>query len=446
MTRAIRKHLGDFLAILALFLLALGIGAYILHQERLRFPFVEEQPFTLKVELPDAQAVQPGQGQTVRVAGVEVGQIGKVELEDGEAVVELQFEPKYDGLVRADATALLRTKTGLKDMFIELDPGRGRKLRRGERIRSSNSAPDIDPDEFLSALDADTRDYLKLLIAGAGKGLRGRALDLRETLRRFGPLHRDLAKVSAAIARRRRNLTRLVHNYGLLTKELSAKDTELTRLVTQSNAVFSALASDDVEISAAVSKLPGTLRQTESTLSKVDVLGRRLGPALDALRPAFRQLAPANAAVLPLAKEGTPIVRDQIRPFARITQPYTEDLGVAARDLAKAAPDLTTGFSELNRLFNMAAYNKNGAEGLTGDLSRDTRREEGYLYWLAWAAQNANSLFSSADASGAFRKIFVQATCTTLLSSIVSEEPALGELLNLNDVLADASICPETAN
>jgi hypothetical protein len=94
----------------------------------------------------------------------------------------------------------------------------------------------------------------------------------------------------------------------------------------------------------------------------------------------------------------------------------------------------------------MAAYNKDGAEGLSGDLSKDTRREEGYLYWLAWTAHNGNLLFSTADASGVFRKVFVQATCTTLLTSFVSAEPALGELLNLNDVLADPGICPETAN
>jgi len=91
-TRAIRKHLGDFVAILALFVLVLGIGGYILSNQRLRFPFIEEQPFTVKVELPDAQAVQPGQGQTVRTAGVEIGQIGKVELEDGKSIVELQLE------------------------------------------------------------------------------------------------------------------------------------------------------------------------------------------------------------------------------------------------------------------------------------------------------------------------------------------------------------------
>ena len=73
MKQAIRKHLADFLAIVALFLLAVGVGAYILHNERLRFPLIEAKPTTVKVELPDAQAVQPGQGQTVRVAGVEIG-------------------------------------------------------------------------------------------------------------------------------------------------------------------------------------------------------------------------------------------------------------------------------------------------------------------------------------------------------------------------------------
>ena len=51
----------------------------------------------------------------------------------------------------------------------------------------ANTAPDVDPDEILSALDADTRDYLKLLISGAGKGLKGRGADLQETFARLGP-------------------------------------------------------------------------------------------------------------------------------------------------------------------------------------------------------------------------------------------------------------------
>ena len=416
MTRAIRKHFGDFVAILALFVLAMGIGGYILSNQRLRLPLLEDKPFKVKVELPDAQAVQPGQGQTVRTACVEIGQIGKVELEDGKAVVELQLEKKYEGYIREDATALLRTKTGLKDMFLEVDPGEGKALKENGRVQVANTAPDIDPDEVLSALDGDSRDYLKLLISGAGKGLKGRGSDLQETFARLGPLNRDLGRLTKAVARRRRNLSNLVNKYGKLTRELGTKDREIVRLVGASNAVFEAFASQDTQISDAVRRLPGALGQTERTLGKVDTLGGELGPALEALRPPFRRLDSANRAVLPFVREATPQIRDEIRPFARIAGPYTADLGTAARDLNKASPDLTTSFNKLNRFFNIGAFNPKGAEGLTGDVAQDRAREEGHLYWLAWTAQNTVSLFSTADAQGPWRRIFLGGLgCETLI-------------------------------
>ena len=47
MKHAIRKHLGDFLAILGLFVLSIGVAGYILSHERLRFPFISAKPFTV---------------------------------------------------------------------------------------------------------------------------------------------------------------------------------------------------------------------------------------------------------------------------------------------------------------------------------------------------------------------------------------------------------------
>jgi phospholipid/cholesterol/gamma-HCH transport system substrate-binding protein len=405
MSRAIRSHLGDFLAIIVLFAIGVGTAAYILSNQRLQFPVVEEEPFRLEVELADAQAVTAGQGQTVRVAGVRIGDIGKVDLEDGRAVVELVLDAEYEGLVREDATALLRSKTGLKDMFLEVDPGDGDPLPEGGRIPLANTAPDIDPDEFLSALDADTRDYLKLLITGAGKGLEGHGTDLRAVFERFEPLHRDIARVTEAVARRRENLSRLVNRYGLLVEELGGKDRELTRLVQQANEVFRAFAAEDENVSAFVAKLPGALGETRTALAKADELGDQLGPALESLRPAFRELDDANEAVIPLAEQGTPIVRDEIRPFARIAQPYTRDFGTAAGRLADAGPDLSGAFHHLNRFFNIGAFNPGGAEELTGNPVVDRNRQEGYLYWLAWLSHNTVSVFSTHDATGPIRRI-----------------------------------------
>ena len=97
---AIRKYWLEFVAVLALIALALGIGGYLLSQQRLRFPLVEEAPKRLAVELSDAQAVQPGQGQSVRVAGVQVGQIADVQVEDGVAVVQIEIDPEHADLIR----------------------------------------------------------------------------------------------------------------------------------------------------------------------------------------------------------------------------------------------------------------------------------------------------------------------------------------------------------
>jgi phospholipid/cholesterol/gamma-HCH transport system substrate-binding protein len=416
--RQVRKYLGDFIAIIALVVVAVGIGGYILKQQRLQFPFIDKKPFVLKAQFANAQAVQPGQGQTVRTAGVEVGSIGQVKLKDGKAQVEMDLKPKYKGLVRQNATALLRTKTGLQDVFIEIDPGTGKPMKENGIVSSNNTAPQTQPDEVLSALDTDTRDYLKLLISGGGKGLKGHGNDLRETFKRLEPLHRDLARVTTAIATRRRNLQALIHNYGLLTRELSTKDADLTRLVGSSNSVLSALASENGNISSFVAKLPGTLRTTQSTLVKVDRLGRKLGPTLEDLRPPFRQLASANRQVLPFVKESTPIIRKQIRPFARQAQPFTRNVGSAARRLNKAGPDLRTTFGELNRLFNIGAYNPGGAQGLTGNVQVDRNRQEGYLYWLAWTAQNTVSLFNTSDATGPFRRIYLGGlACSTLTAA-----------------------------
>jgi phospholipid/cholesterol/gamma-HCH transport system substrate-binding protein len=426
MTLAIRKHWKDFLAVIGVCLLGIAVAVYVLSQQDFRFPLVEDEPKKVFVELENAQAVQPGQGQTVRVAGVEVGRIADVKLEDGVAVVQLGIEKEYENLIREDATALLRPKTALKDMLIEVSPGTGRVLPEGGRISVANTLPDVDPDEIYKALDADTRPYLKLLVSGAGKGLAGRGDDLREVFRRFEPLHKDLARVMRATASRREALKQVIHRYGLLMEHVGRRPAELRRLVTASRTVFDALAGEDQNISAAVAQLPDSLRASERTLNEVREFAPVLRSSLESLRSPIGKLDETNAAVTPFLRQTTPVLRDEIRPFVRAARPFTDDLRLAARDVAQATPDLTTSFEELNRFFNIGAYNPGGAEGLEGKSVADQRaRQEGLLYWLAWAAQNGTSLFSSADGQGPWRRVTIcgvpAAVITSLIGTVAAE-------------------------
>ena len=444
MTLAIRKHFRDFLAIAVLAAIGLGTAYYILSEQRLRIPGVDEKPFRLQAEFSDAQGVMPGQGQTIRVAGMRIGDIGKVELENGRALVTMEIDQKFKDIVHTDATALLRPRTGLKDMFIELDPGTRAApvMDENDVINVENTAPDVDSDEILSALDSDTRAYLQLLINGAGKGLKGRGGDLRQVLARLGPLHRDIAKVNGAFASRRKELARLIHNYGSSVTELGTRDRELSTLVESQSQALEAWASEDVNVSAAVRLLPSTLESVESALLKVNELGQEIPPGLNALRPAVRQLHQTNLQVRPAVREATPILRDQVRPFVRAARPFVRNIRPAARNLANASPDVREAFRQINRFFNIAAYNPNGKEPLTSDdPAVNANRDEGLLFWLGWVAHNTNSVFSTGDASGPFRRISATASCSTF-QSLVSNEPAAGAILNLNQLLADQGLCP----
>ena len=436
MRHAIRTHLVSFLAVIGVVAIGLAVAVVILSQQGVRFPLVEEGPKHIEVELSNAQAVEPGRGQTVRVAGVEIGKIGDVHVEDGRAVVDVEIEHQYEDMVREDATVLLRPKTPLKDMFLEVDPGTGAVVPDGGRIGVGATAPDVNFDEILASLDADTRPYLKLLIAGAGKGLRGRGEDLNATLRRLEPLHRDLARVTQATARRRKELKRLIHSYSLLVGELGRRPGELERLVTASSAVFGALAPEQDDIATAAARLPGALRRSEATLGEVGGFARELPPTLDALLPAVRRLPETNAALRPFFEQTTPVLRNQIRPFVRVAQPWTADLRTVTVDGAKAAPDLKKSLGEANRFFNMGAFNPGGAEGLDGlSVNQQRARQEGFLYWLAWTAQNGVSLFNTADPQGPWRRVTICGLELAQLQPLLSF--TLRQLGQSNPALAD---------
>ncbi|MEX2195401.1 MAG: MlaD family protein [Thermoleophilaceae bacterium] len=436
---AIRKHLSDMIAIVVLAAIGLGTAYYILQQQGFRIPLIQAAPFEIKAAFSEAGGVKPGQNQSVRMAGVRIGEISGVELQDGRAVVTMAIDQEYADRIGADATALLRPRTGLEDMFVDLAPGSERAPRIEEEalIRIGDTLPDVDSDQILNQLDTRTRDYLSLLVNGGAGGVENRTDDLRDLYRRLEPLHRDLERVNGAVAGQRRKLRRLVHDYGQLTGELAQEPQQLTSLVRSSNEVFDALASQDDDISEAVRRLPGALRQTESALVRVDSFADLLGPTLESLRPAFRELDDANASLRELASETTGTIRDDIRPFVRRAQPYLDDLRPAARDLAGALPDLSESFGQLNRFVNMAAFNPGGAEPVTSGRVR----EEGYLFWLAWVAHNTNLLFSASDASGPFRRTAFALDCNSLRELLVIE-PLLAEAFGLTNVLGSLGLCP----
>ncbi|HWK25722.1 MAG TPA: MlaD family protein [Solirubrobacter sp.] len=439
MKRAIRKHLSDVLAIIGLVVVAIVVAVVILGHQRLTLPawvpFIGQDFYEISAELSTAQAVTPGQGQTVNVAGVQVGEISSVKLRDGKAIVGLKIKPKYDRVYR-NASVLLRPKTGLKDMVAELTPGTpaAGRLPEGGVIPISQTLPDVNLDEILASLDADTRDFLLLLLNDGAQGLgserKGR--ELAAAIRRLEPTAHYARAINEGLATRRENLARVVHNFSLLTDELGQRDTQLADFVQSSNAVFETLAGQDASLRAILERLPGTLSTTRTALGHVQKLADVLGPALEDLRPAARALGPSLRQTRPFLRTSTPIIRDEIRPFTRAALPTVKELRPALRDLAAATPDLTRSFSVVNRLLNTVAYNPPG-------------REEGFLFWQSWVNHAGNAIFSTADAHGPIRRGLVVLSCSSaqLLGAVAAANPQLGTLVQLLNAPSVQQICPQ---
>ena len=140
-----------------------------------------------------------------------------------------------------------------------------------------------------------------------------------------------------------------------------------------------------------------------------------MGPTFEALRPPFRKLDDANKAVLPFVREAAPILKNQVRPFARAAQPVPARTSAARpRTSRKANPDLTTAFRELNRLFNIGAYNPGGTEGISTAARRpaparrrSARATRATSTGSAGSARTPSSLFSTADALGPIRRAYL---------------------------------------
>lgn len=438
MKRAIKTHLGDFIAIVVLVVLAVVVSGYVLSHERLQLPFIGTSQFTINAEFSSAKAVTPGQGQTVRVSGVQIGDIGGVTLKNGVAVVKMDIDNKYRRLIHTDATALLRPKTGLDDMFIELNPGTASApiARPGFTIPESATNPPVDLDEILASLDADTRQYLELLVNGAGQGLkRPGGSELAKLLERFLPTHQDLARLNSVVAQRGAALRQLIHSLQVLNTALAEKQVQIVQLVDAASKVFRAFANANQGISRAVADLPGTLSQTTATLIKVQRFAELLAPATRNLLPAVQEIPAANAATIALAhgvaSPTHPVLASEIRPFVIAARPLVRNLKPASVRLAAATPNLSRTFDVLNHLFNLLGYSPGGGQ-------------HGYLWWLAWLDHDARTVFATQDANGDFRQLFIQASCASL-AQIANGIPGSEAVLAVTGILTDAQLCPTQA-
>lgn len=424
LSRQSRGRSKDTIAIVVLAAVGIVMTLWIFTQQKASLPswvpVVGEEFAHVTGEFTTAQAVTPGQGQAVDIAGIQVGKVTSVDLEDGHAVVGMDIEPKYMELIHPDATLLLRPKTNLNDMIVEVDPGAAKgHIEDGYNFPLSRTEPNVNLDAFLATLDTDTRQYIQLLVAGGAQGIGGRGRQLSQVFRRLQPFSHYVADLNRAVAQRRDALAQVIHNFGLLTTELGRHDTAIERWVSSSKGALGDFANQQRSIEEILIEFPSTLTAAESAFASADRFAKVARPALLGLIPQAQALQPALKANARLFEQTLAPIRDQIRPFTRETRPVLTHAKQGSTALSKSVRGFGNSLAGFNSFLNELAY-------------KPKDKRQSYLFYLPWLNHNTNATFNLNDPAGPISRALVMISCngTDLAYGFANGKPYIRALLN----------------
>ena len=421
MKKALARYGVHMVAIALIIVVGLGVAGTILSKQRFYLPGwvpvigTEFTEFT--ADFRTAKGVAPGQGQTVAISGVVVGEIGDVRLHEGRGRVTMKIRPEFASRIHEDATAALRPRTPLNDMIIQLDPGTKSAplLREGANIPASRTDVPVDFDEFVGEFDADTRAYLGALLRDGAKGLgNGGGDNLGDLIRGFEPTTVYTTRVAKALREHDDQAARAVTSLKQVADALGDNSDALGEVITNSANTFESISESREQLAGVVQKSPEALRSIDDLLESGGQIGTDLGTASRKLEKPTAKLDEGLRELVEFMNTSAPIIEDNIRPFARDVQPTLTKLKPAVDDLAASSGQVATGSEVLRQLFDGIAYEPAGP-----DYSA--------LTLMGYLGHAGMSLTGVQDAAGVATRTMILADCglvSTGLQQIRAQNPS----------------------
>jgi virulence factor Mce-like protein len=169
-------------------------------------------PFVVTVDFASSGGVFTNQEVTYR--GVLVGTVGDLRLnEDGGVDIELLIRPEWEGVIPADVTAKVQSKSAVGEQFVNLTPNRdsGGTLTDGSEVARPQTELPVDFQQLLTSLDRVLADVdpatTRALVGNLAGGLEGRSDDIKTILESLGTLSDAFADVAPEQKRLLRNAT-----------------------------------------------------------------------------------------------------------------------------------------------------------------------------------------------------------------------------------------------
>src|SRR5919202_548914 len=263
------------------------------------------KPKGYRVQVAFPEATTLAQEADVRVAGVPIGKVRKVDVEKGanRTLATLEIERKY-APIRTDARAILRQKTLLGETYVEMTTGRPRKtIPENGRLPNAQVKDTVQLDEIFDALDPKTRAAFRTWQQDMAKGIEGRGRDFNDALGTLPGFAHDGAQVLEVLNSQQGAVQRLVKNTGVVFAALTQNEAQLRNLITGSKRTFDATASKNDALAETIRIFPTFLDESKLTLARVQRFSRDTDPLITDLRPVARDLGPTLTDVKALAPD-----------------------------------------------------------------------------------------------------------------------------------------------
>jgi virulence factor Mce-like protein len=278
----------------------------------------------------------------VRIAGVNVGQVTKVEaLEDGSGKARVTMEIDEAGLpIKEDAELKVRSRLFLEgNYFVDLHPGRphSEELESGGTIGPNQTSAPVQYLQLLTALQSETRRDLQRLLKEYSNALRGRgARGFNQAIKHWEVAWRDTSQVNDAyLGHEPHDLTRVLDGQARVYGALSSNEEALKNLVTGLNDTMSGFARQEDNLRAAIPELRDVLREGRPALASLNrALPEIRGFARDALPGARTSVATLDAQIPFLAQARKLMTERELRGLARrlrAAMPYMVRLNKGTR-------------------------------------------------------------------------------------------------------------------
>jgi phospholipid/cholesterol/gamma-HCH transport system substrate-binding protein len=303
-------------------------------------PF-KAKPYEIRV--PFKEATQLAEQSDVRISGVSVGKVQKIDLaENGEdALATIYLEDKYGPIPRG-TRAILRTKTLLGETYVELTPGdsEGPDLPDGATLPGGRIAESVQLDEIFRTFDAPTRAAFQEWQRQAAIAIEGQGQGFSTALAELEPTFRELDRLFRVLDSQRLAVRQLFSNGAVTFRALRGRQGEVADLIQSSNAVFSTTAARERDIEALFRVFPTFLDESRLTFDRLREFAVNTDPLMRQLVPAAEELSPTLISLSRLAPQAKgffegfgPVIRRADTGFPALRRFLRDDFPVLLRSL-----------------------------------------------------------------------------------------------------------------